>query len=383
MGQTQTYDLIVLGGGCSGLSVAERLSEFEAPPRTLIIEPRVGYENDRTWSFWAPREHRLTPLVNRHWSDSSYGLLGGKSYRMSHPDTPYQSIASLDFYAWAQRRIQRAAQIELSLGESVLETARLKDLWEITTTKRALLARCIIDTRPPPRSQTERSALFQCFIGQQVRLEQPLDDSQAELMTDMCADDHGFLFTYVLPNSQRSALIEVTRFAPEPIDCSILQADLDHLIDRRGWQISEVYSTEHASLPMGLPLTKPEGPVQDTQMRKTWAIGGTSAGALRPSSGYGFLRIQDWAHRCALSLKHHYYPINHPIDPWLQRWMDALFLKVISNNPQQAPKLFLSLYGGVPTKRLIRFMSDQASLADRIAVMASLPVKPFLSTLMK
>jgi lycopene beta-cyclase len=63
--------------------------------------------------------------------------------------------------------------------------------------------------------------------------------------------------------------------------------------------------------------------------------------------------------------------------------MDALFLKVISSNPQQAPKLFLSLYGGVPTKRLIRFMSDQASLADRIAVMASLPVKPFLSTLIK
>jgi lycopene beta-cyclase len=47
------YDLIILGGGCAGLSLARRLSELgEDCPQTVILESRSSYTDDRTWCFW-------------------------------------------------------------------------------------------------------------------------------------------------------------------------------------------------------------------------------------------------------------------------------------------------------------------------------------------
>ncbi len=46
-------DLLILGGGCAGLSLASRLAEFgKDAPKVLIIEQRESYTNDRTWCFW-------------------------------------------------------------------------------------------------------------------------------------------------------------------------------------------------------------------------------------------------------------------------------------------------------------------------------------------
>ena len=55
------YDLIIIGGGCSGLSLAAALCRLavqpEHVPRTLIVEPRSRYTNDRSWCFWAQADH--------------------------------------------------------------------------------------------------------------------------------------------------------------------------------------------------------------------------------------------------------------------------------------------------------------------------------------
>ena len=46
-------DLIILGGGCAGLSLALNLAkQGSVCPNTLILEKREAYSNDRTWGFW-------------------------------------------------------------------------------------------------------------------------------------------------------------------------------------------------------------------------------------------------------------------------------------------------------------------------------------------
>ncbi len=53
----QHFDLVIIGGGCAGLSLAYQLSQFgENCPKTLIIEERELYTNDRTWCFWDLKE---------------------------------------------------------------------------------------------------------------------------------------------------------------------------------------------------------------------------------------------------------------------------------------------------------------------------------------
>ena len=47
------FDYIIIGGGCSGLSLAYELEIHDKiKDKTLaIIEPRIEYIRDKTWSF--------------------------------------------------------------------------------------------------------------------------------------------------------------------------------------------------------------------------------------------------------------------------------------------------------------------------------------------
>ena len=54
------YDLIIIGGGCSDFPGSGALPSgcsARACARTLIVEPRSRYTNDRSWCFWAQADH--------------------------------------------------------------------------------------------------------------------------------------------------------------------------------------------------------------------------------------------------------------------------------------------------------------------------------------
>ena len=53
---------------------------------------------------------------------------------------------------------------------------------------------------------------------------------------------------------------------------------------------------------------------------------GTSAGAIRPSSGYAFLRIQNWAEACSLQLKKNGTLITFPKDNFFLNNLEKIFL---------------------------------------------------------
>ena len=105
------------------------------------------------------------------------------------------------------------------------------------------------------------------------------------------------------------------------------------------------------------------------------------AGGARASSGYAFQRIQRWAEECAHALVAGRGPTPHRADPWALRKMDALFLQVLSRRPELAADLFLALFKRVAHPRLVRFMSDRATLADYATIIFALPARPFLKEL--
>ena len=63
--------------------------------------------------------------------------------------------------------------------------------------------------------------------------------------------------------------------------------------------------------------------------------------------------------------------------------MDRLFLQVLAAEPERAADLFVRLFARVPAPRLIRFLSDKATLADRASVVAALPPALFLRHLLR
>lgn len=380
MTTTEHVDLAIIGGGCAGLSVARELIKCGCRQRIVVLEPRQTYEDDRTWSFWAPTIHPLQDLVSHRWRHWAFGLEGATPQRLSASNIQYQVIRAIDFYQQSLALIDAADTVALRRGAQVTAVSADPQGWHVKLANDdSLIATAVIDTRPPPRQRIAESKLFQCFLGAEIMLTPdavPFDVDSIELMTQMRTTAQGFCFHYVLPFSANRALVELTYFAPQPLSQATLEPELGEVLAQRDWQSAEVLRTEYGVLPMGLP----ECPSKPTP---TMVRAGTSAGALRPASGYGFLRIQRWAKACA----EHYHRTGqlcgHPPEPWRQRQMDHLFLRTLRHDPELAPALFDRLLSRCSPDRFVRFMTDQATWLDSLAIIKAMPKWPFIHTLIR
>ena len=377
-------DLVILGGGCAGLSLALRLAEQPGLcQRVTVLETREAYQHDRSWCFWRVGPHRFEPLVKRSWSHAAVRS-AAQSVQVDCARTPYQLLESGTFYQHAQDAIAARGTVRLELGVTVhAPPQRLPGGWRIATSAGELTAARVIDTRPPCRPQRGDALLWQSFLGEELVCDRPVfDPSRVELM-DFANDLPGVIaFTYVLPLTRHRALIETTLFDPQPHAPGELARRQQLAVQRLcGASSSRVLRTEAGILPMGLLPTN-SAAQRMVDGHGYWRVGFMS-GAARPASGYAFQRIQGWADRCSTALRSGHDPIGHSPDPLLTRFMDRLFLDVLRSYPERGPELFTRLFDRTAAPRIARFLSDRASLADRIAVAASLPTGLFLGQLVR
>ena len=369
-------DLLILGGGCAGLSLARELAAFGTRgPSTCIIEQRAQYEDDRTWCFWGHDLALLPDLVEHQWPRvqlrSQEAVV---TFECSNH--PYCMISARRFYADAFEKLAHTSQIRLEKAVSVLSAPRFREeLWEVETSAGTRRARWLVDTRPgsKPLSAADAPILWQSFLGQEIVCEAPVFDPACATLMDFVVDDSGrIVFVYVLPFSSTRALIELTVFAKVPVTSAELSAPLQEQIRARVRQHEHaVVRTEQGILPMGLGL-------QTQTMQARHLQVGLMHGGARASTGYAFQRIQRWAKQGAVQLFSGKPLTGHRIDPPVIRWMDSLFLSLLRDRPDSAPGLFLSMFERSDPAALMRFLSDDASMRDLLSIVAALPARPFI-----
>lgn len=115
--------------------------------------------------------------------------------------------------------------------------------------------------------------------------------------------------------------------------------------------------------------------------RKNYYYAGSLGGAIRPSSGYAFLRIQQWAANCSSLLKNNKRLISHPKEKLITRELDMIFLKTLTNNLNLAPSIFFIFLNRVSTNSFIRFMTGNANFVDYFKIILSMPKKIFMKTI--
>jgi len=370
-------DLIILGGGCAGLSLAARLAALgDAAPRTLVLERRAAYADDRTWCFWDDGTAPAAHLARHRWTRMA---LGGPSHRFTIDcgATPYHMLQALPFYQDAAAAVGRSRRVSLLPGTDVQGAPRRDGAhWRIDTAAGPLHAAQVIDTRPGPPPAAGGAMLWQSFHGREVLCgHDAFDPALPELMHFAPPNASAVHFTYVLPLSARRALVEATVFGAAPLGPGALAAELDAAIAQRcGPTPVQVLRSEHGILPMGPPP-------RPSDADPTCIRAGLMAGGARPSTGYAFQRIQRWAGACATALAAGRPPLAHPADSRLVNAMDRLLLTVLRARPDAGPGLFLSLFEHADTARIIRFLSDRGTPADYAAIVAALPKLLFLRQL--
>jgi len=370
-------DLVILGGGCAGLSLAARLAKLgKNAPKVFIIEKRKNYTNDRTWCFWDIENTQYQSLKSHAWSKfevSNKNL--SNEYDCSQHE--YLMLESHHFYEDALSSIGSNLNIQLILDQELLsEPIRTEDGWHIKNANLEITTKLIVDTRPPSEIAQKDSILWQSFIGYEIQTQSDLFSPKKMVLMEFDEDfKEGLGFVYILPTTENRALIEYTVFSENRFLKEQLIANLEKSITKKtNGQKYEILRTEHGILPMGYQSAKEE---KDS----TYLYAGLFSGAARPSSGYAFQRIQSWATSCAESVASHKMLYKFPEDPLLQSLMDGLFLDVIKKNPTMAASLFEDLFKKCDLKTVIKFMSDQATIGDYFRIVRSLPPLPFLRAL--
>ena len=371
-------DLVILGGGCAGLSLAWRLSELGAAcPKVLIVEKRQAYANDRTWCFWGNEDARLNDLIEYQWRLLTL-TWQTKKVLFDCGQSTYQLLAASSFYDRALEAIGNCPAITLSLGQAVTkEPVHVPSGWTMASTLGQITAPMLVDTRPQGVPAPGGATLWQSFYGHEVCCESEVFAPEAADLMDFTAGAPSQIpFAYVLPFSKHRALIEATVFGPAPLGPAALSAQLDRAVNHyTAGNAFSIVRSESGILPMGLARKPPS-------LGDGHVAVGVMAGSARASSGFAFQRIQQWAGQCCAAIAAGQPPTAHRSDPWLVQMMDRIFLNVLRASPQTAPELFLSLFERADSARLIRFLSGKSTLKDCLDVIKALPAKHVVKQLL-
>ncbi|MEU0743576.1 lycopene cyclase family protein [Streptomyces sp. NPDC006134] len=383
-------DIVIVGAGAAGLSLAHRLPETAAgcrpAPSVALVDPPDGplRAPRRTWCFWEAGTGRFDPAVTASWEWLRVRDRNGAAVRRHIAPVRYKMIRSDDFEALVDRDLRDPGEASrVRRVEAAVDTvAVLPDgTAEVRGTDAAgvpvrLRARWVFDSRPPPRPPAARTRLLQHFRGWFVRTRRPAFDPEVVDLMDFRTPQpaHGLSFGYVLPTGRRTALVEYTEFGPAPLTADAYDAALEHYTRHvLGIGDAQVLSTEQGVIPMTdavLPR-RTAGPV--------FRIG-AAGGATRAATGYTFAAVQRQSDAVARAVRAGRTPVPPPPYPARARLMDAVLLRALDTGRVDGPGFFFRLFERVPAPLLLRFLDGDTRLYEDLVVGVRTPVLPMLRT---
>lgn len=378
MAKDRYYDIIVRGAGLAGLSLALALVHARYKGNIFIFDKAPSPMDNKTWCFWgsASIPEYLQTLIAKTWSSWTLSDLSSRckhtSYSKHHD---YCCIRASDFFSYAIRTLSRHKNVTLVWGvESASVGTSVRGV-VANVNNELITARYGFDSTynvEPPLYKT----INQYFTGAWVSSELPIfEDSTVKLMDNMSSDAEKLEFTYVLPISPYEGLIELTRFslAIESLDAMQRKtsAVLINIVGHDGFQENR---WERGVLPM------------DTRLKSTelgnWHNIGINGGMIRASSGYAFQTIQRVSRDTAKAIVEGNFKKCGKGYQGYYQILDSIFLKVLRQNMQQSPSLFLSMASNTDAKTFSRFMIEQASIFDVARVIRAMPKLPFLKAIL-
>ena len=351
------FDYIIKGAGCAGLSLAYELNQYKKlDNKTLaIIEPRQGYERDKTWSFWKTIDHNFNDCVIKNWSNFTINA-PGKTLHLNCDETPYQTINSGIFYKKIISNLKLNSNIHF-----------FKSIDEINADKSLIF-------NSVPNKGDFNNKLWQHFFGIEIETSKSVfDDKIFNLMDFDCDQRDSVHFFYTLPFAKNKALIETTWLSN--LNNKDLQDYENQVKEYLEFKLKikdyKITFKEKGAIPL----------FKQTEINNNEINIGTAGGMTRLSTGYTFLNIQEHSKyiRKNLDLIKNKKAFNIGKK---YHFLDEIFIRVLQNNPNLMPDIFYKMFE-VQTKKVINFLSNKSSLLEDLSIIMKMPKLIFIKALFK
>ena len=376
------YDIAIIGLGCAGSHIVHELINQNVVKKIVVIDPWSDEKPEKAWSFWEKGAGKWDHLVEQIWSKT---IVRKKGYELKLDLEPYvyKSLDSKKFTAFAKARLEQSPHITFFDG-SVETISRLNLKKQILLKNgETLTADLVLDSRVPKNFYEDRKSIkiLQHFKGIVIETKDDHFDPEVCTMMDYTLMDEGTCsFTYILPYSKRSALVEFTYFSHEVVS----ESTYDHFLKKYIKEHLKIGDYHITNMEQGVvPMTTYD--FAQNNQPDHFRIG-TAGGWVKPSTGYSFKMSEKKAKQMVENIKDD-RKLDHGLFSKKSQLYDATLLDVLDKNNGKGDEVFYKLYSSNQMKYFFRFLDEETTFLQDLRIMFPMTsmafLKPFFSNLPK
>ncbi len=380
---SKTYDFIIAGAGCAGLSLLYALLKSPSlqSKQILVIDKTFEKSNDRTWCFWEDQAGLYESLVCKSWNQIS---IHKQSFSTVLPTAPfsYKMLQGLDFYQHIISFAKKSSNVEWVAAE--IQSINVQEnKGHVHWNGGNALGNYIFSSLLPfsslyaiSQSPTSLPFLWQHFKGHLVKFDEPVFDENIARLMDFNVDQKGATgFMYALPLDASTALLEYTLFSKKVLPSLEYDLVIKEYIATHFPNI--IYSIIHEEIG-AIPMTSQ---VFEHSKHPIYVIG-TLGNAVKASTGYAFQFIQKQVAKIVSALEQG-KSIDTSIHNTRHSFYDAVLLYILDHNLMEGSEIFKRIFAKNKAATIFKFLSNTSDLWEDIQIMRSLPTRIFLPAALK
>ncbi|MGF1470400.1 MAG: lycopene cyclase family protein [Rubrobacteraceae bacterium] len=356
---TPRYDVVFVGGGLAAVLLLRELRSALSG-RVAIVDPSPPLEQPPVhWSYWSDGHTLYERFAIGTWRQARVADLAPE------PIAPFvlRLVRSTDVF---EAELLRSGPAEWLKTTARSVTRWADDLYEISTDTGTIYAHWVFDSAceiDPVFPSKEQPQAVLSGTGIRVRADRPVFDAKTATLLDPLDECS---FAYLLPLSSEEALLESATFdsVARDTDRTPLLGYLRALHPEASFDVSH---EESGTIPLGFPPSQTSGPQH--------ILIGTKRGLVKPSAGYGIVRIAEESQYLARLWRE-----GRPLPPsrrasWQWRLLDRGFLRLAAQNSRLPLALVHRVMRSVPLAGSLRFIDEEISPRHLMAVVRSaLPI---------
>ena len=373
----EKYDYIICGAGLSGLILASRIFEdrFFDDKNILLIDKDLKSSVNKTWCFWETGNSVWKDYIVKSWDTVIFKSKGFKKEK-SLQNYSYKMIKSKFFLDSIINKIKQANNFDFFQDEIVDFIESENDVL-VKTKSNQFLANNVFNSCVDVdeiKSKTSYPFLLQHFLGWTIETKESVFNEKKATIMDFSIDQKDETrFFYVLPLSDKKALIEFTVFSKDLLKKDEYELELIKYIKSLKIDKYKIIEDEFGVIPMTCY------PFERKNTSKILNIG-TAGGWTKPSSGYTFKFIEKNTIKLLAHIKKNTQFLNFKIKT--RHWIyDLIFLDVLYKNNYLGSNLFTKMFSKNPMEKIFMFLDNETSITDELKITASFPKRIFTNSL--